>query len=119
MIPDVTHENIHGNNHRFTFRCDDNNGYLLDIVWSMDGDLHLSIQADPDHPSYKSNLMHISGSVRLRVPFIGGGRYHFLHTYLIDGLRKEWERLNEASKPKIPVVAKVKKARSKNVRTIK
>ena len=73
----------------FHFRCDDRDGFLLSILWASDGDLHLSIQADPDHENYESNCNRISGSVRLRLPMIGGGCFEHLMPALIAGLRKE------------------------------
>lgn len=83
---------------RFLFRCDDRNGYLLSILWAADGDLHISIIADPDHEDYLSNLKRMSGSIRLRVPFIGGSSFEFLHPSLVASLRGEWDRYNKATK---------------------
>jgi len=74
---------------RWFFRCDDRAGFLLSIVWASDGDLHLSIVADPDHEDYEAKSKYISGSVRLRVPMIGGGMHEHLHEALITAMRKE------------------------------
>ena len=80
------------------FRCDDRNGFLLSILWASDGDLHISITADPDHEDYEINCQRISGSVRLRQPFIGGGTFEHLVPALIDGLRSEWQKYDRTVK---------------------
>ena len=78
-----------GQHQRWLFRCDDRAGFLLSILWASDGDLHLSIEADPDHEDFKMNCKWISGSVRLRLPMIGGGMYEHLQPALIDAMRAE------------------------------
>jgi hypothetical protein len=78
-----------GQHRHFLFRCDDRAGFLLDVLWASDGDLHLSITADPDHEDYAVNSQYISGSVRLRLPLIGGGRFEHLHQALVTALRAE------------------------------
>ncbi len=83
--------------YRFKFRCDDRNGFLLSVLWAADGDLHISIEADPDHEDFLYNVKRMSGSVRLRVPLIGGGSFEILHPALIDALRGEWARYKEAT----------------------
>jgi hypothetical protein len=82
----------------FYFRCDDRAGFLLRIVWAMDGDLHLSIVPDPDHEDHDAKCRYLSGSVRLRLPMIGGGSFEKLMPALIDGIRGEWERYKQATK---------------------
>ncbi len=84
------------------FRCDDRAGFLLSILWASDGDLHLSILADPDHEDYATNCQHISGSVRLRLPLIGGGQYEHLQPAIMDAMRAELaaEKARSAPKPK-------------------
>ena len=57
-------------------------------------DLHISIEADPDHEDVAFNCRHISGSVRLRLPMIGGGSFESLMPALIDGIRGEWKKYN-------------------------
>jgi hypothetical protein len=74
---------------RWLFRCDDRAGFMLSILWAGDGDLHISIEPDPDHKDRELHCMRMSGSVRLRTPFIGGGSYEHLHAGLINAMRKE------------------------------
>jgi hypothetical protein len=93
---------------RFKFRCDDRNGYLLSILWAGDGDLHISIEADPDHEDYQLNCMRISGSIRLRTPFIGGSSFEFLHPALVDAIRGEWQRYKQATGEKSEPIVKDK-----------
>jgi hypothetical protein len=83
--------------YRFKFRCDDRNGFLLSVLWAGDGDLHISIEADPDHEDFLYNVKRMSGSVRLRVPLVGGGSFEILHPALIEALRGEWARYKEAT----------------------
>jgi hypothetical protein len=78
-----------GQHQQWFFRCDDRNGYLLSILWASDGDLHLSIVADPDHENYEENCHRISGSIRLRLPMIGGGMYEHLQPAIMDAMRAE------------------------------
>ena len=78
-----------GQHQQWLFRCDDRNGFMLSILWASDGDLHISIVPDPDHENIKANCHYISGSVRIRVPFIGGGMYRFLHSALTKAMRSE------------------------------
>lgn len=78
----------------FKFRCDDHNGYLLCIFLASDGDLHITIEADPDHEGCESNCQRVSGSVRLRMPFIGGSHYDFLHPALIEAIKNECKKYN-------------------------
>ncbi len=80
-----------GQHQRWFFRCDDRNGFLLSILWASDGDLHLSITADPAHEDYGSNCQYISGSIRLRMPMMGGGMYEYLQPAIMDAMRKEAE----------------------------
>jgi hypothetical protein len=79
---------------RWLFRCDDRAGFMLSILWAGDGDLHISIEADPDHEDREVHCMRMSGSVRLRMPFIGGGMYEHLHSALISAMRKELKEEN-------------------------
>lgn len=91
-----------GQHRLFHFRCDDRNGYLLSVLWAADGDLHLSIVADPDHEDYDSNCKRISGSVRLRLPMIGGGSFESLMPALLEGVRGEWKNYEAAIKRQKP-----------------
>lgn len=78
-----------GQHQRILLRCDDRNGFCLSVLWAADGDLHLSIVADPDHEDALANCNYVSGSVRIRMPMIGGGMYEHLHAALVDAMRKE------------------------------
>ena len=78
-----------GQHKRILLRCDDRAGFMLSVLWAADGDLHLSIEADPDHEDYKVNCLYISGSVRLRLPMIGGGMYEHLQPALAVALQRE------------------------------
>jgi hypothetical protein len=78
-----------GQHKEYLFRCDDRNGYLLSVLWASDGDLHISIVADPDHENYESNCQRISGSIRLRLPMMGGGMYEYLQPAILKAIRKE------------------------------
>ncbi len=78
-----------GQHQRWLFRCDDRAGFLLSIIWASDGDLHLSVVPDPDHEDYKSLCNLHSGSVRLRLPMIGGGMYEHLQPAIMKAMRAE------------------------------
>jgi hypothetical protein len=78
----------------YQFRCDDRNGFVLSIYRAPDGDLHLKIDPDPDHEDLENNIHYISGSIRLRMPLIGGGAFEHLYDALVDGLAKECKHRN-------------------------
>jgi hypothetical protein len=78
-----------GQHQHWLFRCDDRNGFMLSILLASDGDLHISIEADPDHEDIAFNCKRISGSVRLRLPMIGGGMYPHLQPAIMDAMRAE------------------------------
>jgi hypothetical protein len=56
------------------------------------------IVPDPDHEDHDAKCRYLSGSVRLRLPMIGGGSFEKLMPALIDGIRGEWERYKQATK---------------------
>lgn len=78
----------------YRFKCDDANGFILTIIRGLDGDLHIQIEPDPSHENFVNNLNQISGSVRLRVPIIGGGNFEHLYDALVSGLQKEVQKNN-------------------------
>ncbi len=78
------------------FRCDDRAGFLLQVIWAFDGDLHLSIVPDPDHEDRLNCCQYLSGSVRLRLPMIGGGMYEHLQPALMKAMVAE--RAEEAQR---------------------
>jgi hypothetical protein len=99
--------NVHQHQEWF-FRCDDRGGYLLSILWASDGDLHLSIVADPDHEDFAANRRRVSGSVRLRLPMIGGGMYEYLQPAIMEAMRAERDveegRTVRAERPGVPTL---------------
>jgi hypothetical protein len=72
----------------YTFRCDDRAGFLLRVVKSGDGDLHISIDVDNDHEDREMHRKWVSGSVRLRMPMIGGGMWEHLYNAISDAIKK-------------------------------
>jgi len=76
----------------YTFRCDDRAGFMLRILRAADGDLHISIAPDPDHEDVKIHSEYVSGSVRLRMPIVGGGSHEHLFDGIVEGLWAETEK---------------------------
>lgn len=65
-----------------TFRCDDRAGFEFTILHADDGDFHLSISPNKDDleaETGESPEAYRMGSVRIRMPMIGGGEHEELH----------------------------------------
>ena len=62
---------------------------MLQIILASDGDLHLSVVEDPDHEDAIHKCNYVSGSIRLRMPLVGGGSYEHLYTAIKKAMFKE------------------------------
>lgn len=94
------------NHNTAIFRCDDWNGFMLQVFRAEDSDYHLSIMPDMTSEQF-SNMKEMAaeyaahaGSIRIRMPLVGGGAHDELWTAISAVFKKLYDLEKKAKKEK-------------------